>query len=62
MFYLLVTEPLCGVLLAELLDYGDGRFGNVTGEVELIYPPEDDVVDFHGVARGEGRSETEFDT
>ena len=54
---LLVPEPLCRVLLAEPLDDGDGRLGDVAREVELVDAAQDDVVDLHGVAGGEGGTE-----
>ena len=49
----LVSQPLCGVLLAESLDDGDCRFCDVPRKVYLVNAPKDDVVDIHRVAGSE---------
>ena len=52
---LLVAQPLCGVVPAELLDELPCAAGDVPREVDGVDSLEDDVVSLHGVGAGEGR-------
>ena len=52
---LLVSEPLCRVVPAQLLDELAGAPGDVAGEVDGVDALQDDVVGLHGVGAGEGR-------
>jgi len=53
---LLVSQPLGGVVPAQLLDELSGSTGDVAGEVDGVDALQDDVVRLHGVGAGEGRS------
>jgi len=49
----LITQSFGRIVSAEPLDEGDGHLGNVTRELDVVDPAQDDVVDLHRVARRE---------
>ncbi len=53
---LLVSQPLGGIVSAQLLDELPRPSGDVPGEVDGVDALQDDVVRLHGVRAGEGGS------
>lgn len=52
---LLIAQPFCGIVPAELLDEGHGVPGYVPWELNRIYAFQYDVVRLHRIGTGEGR-------